>query len=194
MEIYLKDGSGNGFSAKVTEDYKLETQSVTSSLASYESERHGDAFILSTNFISLTTTASFNGILYVKNTESSNKSLYIEQIRVCGGLCAGASTMQVRILKNPTAGTLISDQNAGFAENANTLSGKLFSGDFYVASADGKTITDGAHWSNFQGHAPGHSLQEYDGTIIIGRNDSLAIELKPSVSMSVCMEIICYYK
>ena len=194
MEVIVKSGVGSGNTAEVTTEGKISADAVVLEHIAHESEKYGNAFLLSTGFISLTTTGSFNGILYIKNTDSESRHLFLQQLRVCGGLCAAASTMQVIIYKNPTAGTLISDANDGFNENANSTSSNLFGGDVYVASGDGKTVTDGTHWSNFQGHAPGHSTEEYRGSVILGKNDTLAVVLKPSVAMDVCMEAVIYFK
>ena len=193
METFTKDGTGGGYLAEVTESNMLKTESVSIKEISYESQRHGDAFVLNSGFISLTTTGAFNAIMYVKNTDTENKALFIEKLRVCGGLCAGASTMQVLLEANPTGGTLISDQTPGLSASANISSSREFGGLVYIGG-DGKTVSGGFQLSNFQGHAPGHSIQEYEGALILSKNDSISIKLNPSVAMDVCIEIVCYHK
>lgn len=192
METFIKDGTGRGYSVGVNDDNRLLSSSVSVKELSYESERHGDAFVLNTGFISLTQTAAFSGIMLFQNQSTENQDLFIEKLRVCGGLSASA-TMQVLLKANPTGGTLLSDQTPGISNNLNLRSSNSFPGIVYIGG-DNKTVTGGSQLSNFQGHAPGHSIQEYDGAMILGKNDIVSIEIKPSLAMDVCIEIIGFYK
>lgn len=195
MDLIIRNGRSGGFwAAEVNQEGALFTNSIAIPQVAYESERHGDVFVVSTGFVALTTTASFNGVVYIKNEDLQNRPVYLERLRVCGGVTTMGNTMQCIIYKNPTGGTLISDANPGFVENFNTTSSEEFSGLVYAASGDGKTVTGGRHWSNFQGGAPGHIPQPYNGALILGKNDSMAIALKPTAAMEVCMELTFFFK
>ena len=190
MEIEIKDGNGTGYRAKVNENKRVETFSITETRIADISARVGESFILTSDFVSLTTTASFSGMMYIKNT-NSEKTLFIDKIRVCG---TGSSmgSLQAKMIKNPTTGTLISDANAGLTVPANLGSNETFTGLNYAASADGKTITNGTQFSQFTIHLPGHSIQEYQGALILPAGSAFAIEVKPSFVTEVCIEVQCW--
>lgn len=182
----ITDGTGSGNGAGVNSENRLEVQAVTQTRVADVSERDGEGFIIASDFISLTTTGSFNGVLYLKNTNT--KDVLIQRIRVCSDASGSA---QVRLIRNPTAGTLISDANLADQLSSNAGSNKTFA-DFglaYSASGDGKTVTDGSNWSNFINRSPGHSVQNYDGALILPRGSSMAVTVKPSASTTLCVEV-----
>lgn len=192
MELEIKDGSGTGRRANVSSSGRLETFSITESRIADISNRKGESFIITSDFVSLTTTASFNGMLYVKNTNVS-KNLFIDKVRVCGtGSSMGSG--QCIFYKNPTTGTLISDVNDGIVVASNLGSNEVFDGLVYAASGDGKTITDGTQFSQFTIHLPGHTIQEYEGNLIIPNGSGLGIAVKPSYASEVCIEIQCWFE
>jgi hypothetical protein len=185
----IQDGRGGGYSAGVDSDKRLLSKAISQSRVSDISRRNGKAFLISTDFISLTTTASFNGIVYIKNT--SDEDLFIGKVRTCSDT---SGNVQVRILRNPTTGTLISDANAATQLSANFGSSEIFGGDAYAASGDGKTVTDGSNSSQFINHSPGHSIQDYEGAVVIPKGQSFAITAKPSVALTFCAEIQCWFE
>lgn len=190
MSTQILDGSGSGYAAKVNSLNRLETFSIIENRVADVSKRTGLSFVLASDFISLTTTGSFNGIMYVKN-ESDKYDLYIDKVRTCSDIMGN---VQIRILRNPTAGTLVSDANLADQLSANVGKEEPFDGLAYSASGDGKTVTDGENFSQFINHSPGHSIQEYDGAVIIPRGKSIAMVAKPSVAMTLCAEIQCWFE
>lgn len=184
--IVIKDGAGTGKSAKVDDDNRLLTATIAEPYNAHVSKEDGLSFILASDFVSLSTTGSFNGIMYIKNTSASN-NMFIQRIRVCG---TETGSIQCRLISNPTAGTLVSDANAADQLNANLSSSNQFSaqGLVYAASGDGKTVTDGSNLSNFIIRSPGHGIQEYEGSIILGPGDSIALTCKPSAATTLCAE------
>ena len=192
MQTEIIDGTGTGKRAKVTDDNRLEVFAVNESRIADISNRTGESFILTSDFISLTTTASFNGMMYIKNTDP-DKILYVDKIRICGtGTSMGY--VQSKFFKNPTTGTLISDANAGLAVPANLSSTVDFVGVVYAASGDAKTITDGIQFSQFTVHLPGHTIQEYQGSLILENGASMGIACKPSYATEICIEIQCWFE
>lgn len=192
MFYIIEDGTGSGNKAKINKQNRLETFSVVESRISDISNRYGRSYILTSDFVTLTTTASFNGMLYIKNT-STDKDLYIDRVRVCG-TGTSMNAMQCRFVKNPTTGTLISDANAGISVASNLGSNEEFEGLNYAASGDGKTVTDGTQFSQFTIHLPGHTIQEYNGAIIIPNGSSMAIEVKPGAATTACIEVQCWFE
>ncbi len=192
MGQQIEDGAGTGKRVRVTNTNRLETFSITESRLADISLRDGESYIITSDFVSLTTTASFSGMLYVKNTDTS-KNLFIDKVRVCG-TGTSMNAMQCKFFKNPTTGTLISDANDGIVLPANLGSNVTFTGDVYAASADGKTVTDGTQFSQFTIHLPGHTIQEYDGALILPGGSSLAIVVQPSAATTACIEIQCWFE
>jgi hypothetical protein len=192
MFYIIEDGTGSGSKAKVNAQNRLETFSVIESRISDISNREGKSFILTSDFVALTTTGSFNGMIYIKNTDTS-QDLYIDRVRICG-TGTSMNAMQCRFVKNPTTGTLISDANDGISVAANLGSNEEFAGTNYAASGDGKTITDGLQFSQFTIHLPGHTIQEYNGAIIIPGGSSMAIEVKPGAATTACIEVQCWFE
>lgn len=192
MAIDIIDGTGKGHRAKVNENKRLETFSITETRIADISNRDGRSFILASDFVSLTTTGSFNGMMYIKNT-SSDRNLFVDRVRICG-TGTSMNSMQCTLTKNPTTGTLISDANDGAAVPANLGSNEVFTGLTYAASGDGKTITDGTQFSQFTIHLPGHTIQEYNGSIIIPGGSAMAISLKPGAATTACVEVQCWFE
>lgn len=184
--MIITSGTGNEYSAGVNPNNRLETFSIVEDRMADISNRTGESFVLATDFVSLTTTGSFNGLIYVKN--NNDKTLYIQRIRTCS---TATGSVQCILISNPTAGTLISDANLSDQRSANMGSNEVFSnfGLSYAASGDGKTVTDGDQFSNFINRSPGHSIQEYNGAIILPKGSSIALSAKPSVATTVCVEI-----
>jgi hypothetical protein len=192
MNVEILDGNGFGYRARVNANKRLETFSITETRIADISNRTGESFIITSDFVSLTTTGAFNGMLYIKN-DDPDKLLFIDKIRICG-TGTGMNSMQTKFFKQPTAGTLISDANAGIVVPANLGSNVEFAGTVYSASGDGKTITDGTQFSQFTIHLPGHTIQDYQGSLIIPGGFAMAIVCKPSVATEACIETQCWFE
>lgn len=102
--------------------------------------------------------------------------------------------VQIRAIRNPSTGTLISDANSADKLSANAGSSVVFDGLAYAASGDGKTVTDGDNWTQFINRSPGHSVQDYEGAIVIPGGKSMALTAKPSVSMTICVEVQLWFE
>lgn len=182
------DGTGSSYEAKVDSKNRLSTFAITEGRIA-DASKDGDTFVLASDFISLTTTASFNAMMYIKN--ESDKDLFIQTIRTCS---TGSGHMQFRLIRNPTTGTIVSDANDADQFAANFGSNKEFEGLAYSASADGKTITDGDNFTQFTNHSPGHSTEDYRGAVVLPKGSSLGITCKPSVAGEVCLEVVCWFE
>lgn len=190
MAQEILDGLGSEKTARVTDRNQLDTFAVCQTRVADISNYNGNAFIIASDFISLTNTASFNGILHFKNTSTTAK-LFIKVIRVCADGSMG--DMQIKLIKNATTGTLISDAVPAYVNSANLRKNTVFQGVAYKGG-DNKTITNGSYFSQFTNHTPGHSIQDYDGLIVMDTSTSLSMEVKPSVAMNVCIEVQCWYE
>jgi len=189
MSFEIIDGTGSGKRAKVNDRNRLETLSIVSSRIADVSLKSGNSFILTSDFISLTNTSEFNSVLYLKNT-ASDKIIFIDKIRICGtGTSMGF--VQTKMIKNPSAGTIISDETPAIVSTANLGASTDFEALVYKGG-DSKTITDGSQFSQFTIHLPGHTIQQYDGALILQGGNSLAINVKPSYATEVCIEVQCW--
>lgn len=153
----------------------------TFSLIEYpmESFSHsGDSFIIPTEFIALTTTASYTGILYITNT-SVTHNIHVERAR-------SSSTVGAlwHLVKNPTAGTLISAGTAVTPVNYNFSSGRTLTGTA-KKGVDAQTVTDGTWMEQWQTNVYDAKERQYDGAIVLGTGNSLAILCKPSAAATV---------
>ena len=198
MGFQIQDGTGSKRKAGVDINNRLETLSIVESRVSDISGREGKSFILASGFIPIgvATGDTFQAHTYIKN--NSNDDLLIEAIRLCSTAGSGSMNMegfQTKLVKNPTSGTLIGEAVVAPGINAANLgSSQSFGGTVYVASASGKTFTDGSFMSNFTTHSPGHTIQIYSGALILKKGTSLGIELKPTAAGEVCSEIQCWFE
>jgi hypothetical protein len=125
--------------------------------------------------------------MYIKYT--GDGSLFIDKIRSCG-TATSMNSLQVQLRKNPTAGTIVDSAVTATAIPSNLGSSKTFTGQAYTTSADEQTFTDGTIFSQYTTHLPGHSIQDYQGALILPKGSSLGIECKTSVSAEeMCFEI-----
>jgi hypothetical protein len=187
MEII--DGTGSGKRAKVDQTNRLETFSIIETRIADVSVNKGNSFVLSSDFITLTNTASFNSIFYLKSI-SSDKIIFIDKIRICGtGNTMGY--VQTKLIKTPTGGTLITDEAAAIVQPSNLGASTDFEGLAYKG-ADNKTATGGDQFSQFTVHLPGHTIQEYNGALVLTGGTSFAIDVKPSYTTEICIEIQCW--
>jgi len=184
-EAVIKDGTGKGFSASVNSNNRLRTHAETLELLPAVSLRDGKAFMYKTDFVALTTTGSFSGLVYIQN--SSTTPLAVMAIRTCG-----TAYCQWRILKNPTGGTLISGGTASTPLAMNFTSAEDFEGTALVG-ADTNTVTGATVLGTWINGGPGHSVEEFSGALILGQGDSVALEVQPSAAATVCSTIQLAY-
>lgn len=183
----IEDGKGTGYLAQVSSSNRLLTSSATYTEVHNNAHLHGEVYYFSTGaFISLTTTGAPSGVFYLKNT-STTKSLIIDQIRTCGN-----QIQKVVIYSNPTGGTLISTANAGSAANSNLTSSNSAEATVYYG-ADALTVTGGTHLAQHINNI-GHSTMDMQGTLILGRNDSIAITFEVASAASVCVTVLGYFE
>ncbi len=133
----------------------------------------GDAFNAPTSQITLTTTGSYSGLLYLKNTTSRD-------IHIGGFSLTSDVAGQWRIIRNPTTGTLISGGSDIVPANLDFASGAAFQGDT-KEGVDAQTITDGSIVSDWNLPA-GRTPVSTGGSVILRSGNSIAITFKPSVA------------
>lgn len=181
--MQIESGTGKPFKAGVTSNNRLMSESlVVSSIA--DASARGDSFVLSSNIIALTTTASFNGVLYFKNTN-------LGHMLVLDRMCVHSTQVaQWKFYKNTTAGTLVSSGTSFEPPNLNFSSGAKFIGNA-LRGANALTITDGVFLASIIQNV-GMSAFDLRGSFIIDENNSFAIECKPAAAADVSFTAHCY--
>ena len=186
MSSMIKDGTGSGKMAKVNADGRLYVQAKTIPNFVNISDEKGDAHYFSSDFIPLTTTGSFSAVFYLKNTDES-KHLHIAQLRTCG-----TAIQQWELIFNPTTGSLIADGVSARSNNLNLGSSKVADVSIF-SGGDLKTVTGGttaAQWIN----GGGHSTTNFDGALILNRDESIALRVKPTAAGDFCVTILGAYE
>jgi len=190
--IILKDGTGTGVKLKINSDNRAVVEATSQTRIADISERLGQAYTIATGFVPLTTTASFTGILWIKNTDIEGRDMFIEHIRVCGS-APMMEDVQCVVYRNPTTGTLISNAVSAYKTNNNFGSANQFNGLAYKG-VDADTITNGDWFTQFVTHISGHSIIDFNDSIVIPKNSSIGFALKPTDAMEVCMEVNCHFE
>lgn len=182
----IKDGSGNGYQAQVSDSNRLLVQSVTVEQLT-ESTESGDAFVCSSDFVTITDTTSFHGVFYLKNT-STDKDYHVYSIRTCGD-----SSTKWRLLKNPTSGTLISGGTSQECQNLSLGSSKTLT-HTALSGGTSNTVTDGTLLSTHI-NSMGHSIQTFNGGLDLTPGTSIALTCKVGTNPTeVCTQIILFQK
>lgn len=191
--MIINDGTGAGYQLKINDHNQAETFSEIRTEIAEISLTEGQAYVISTGFVAITTTASFSGILWIKNTDSEGRNMFIEHIRLCASCsCTDMEAVQCVVYRNPTTGTLISGASSAYAANSNFGSANAFNGLAYKG-VDGNTITNGDWYTQFVCHMPGHSIQDYNDSIVIPKNGAIGFAIKPTHAADICMEVNVHF-
>ena len=142
--MILESGTGNGRSAAVTAENRLECASKTTGILDYRLIQ-GNAFNFNPSTITLTT-GNESALWYLKSNATAiagvGTNLLIPAVVVMIGDAAGTLSTEWRIkaYRNPTAGTLVDSGTAGSPLNRNFASNREFDGTT-LYGAEGSTIT-----------------------------------------------------
>jgi len=184
MSTIIEDGNGTGKKAQVDSSNRLEVSATVHPELHFNSKEDKLAFDFSTgDFISITSADTETGIFYMKN-DSTTKSVVISTIRVCAN-----QVHKVKVYKNPTGGTLISNATAGVVTNLNFTSSNTSDVTVYKG-VEGATVSGTAftqHISN-----KGHSLVTTGDALILGPKDSLSISMELDTAGDACIRLVGY--
>lgn len=190
--MIIEDGNGTSTQAKVNKKSRLYTFSVTEE-KSRNATSDGRSYNINSGSIELTS-ANESGVFYIKNNE--NNDLHIDTVVViCGASTGGASTddVIVEIIRNPTAGTLISGASAvSVNANRNFGSSSTLTVDAYKG-AEANTVTDGDLY--ILSLLQPASRVPFDIDALLPKGSSLAVTINPpasNTSMDVMVAVVCY--
>ena len=190
MADQLLDGTGGGYLQRVGSDNRSQVRAVIEYEVIHRTE-NGDSFNWNTGLISI---SSDSALIYIKN--SSDKQMVITNIAM--GIFDGLSYTDapyLTVLRNPTAGDLISDATAvDMASNRNAGSTLVTDGLVYKGK-DGGTVSGGENLGILLLGKTGRSFFEID--LILTKGTSFALHLTGNISSgsaNVYTAFIGYYK
>jgi hypothetical protein len=176
--IRIESGSGTGNVAKVGADFRLQVRSITVSNIQEETNK-GNAYDLHSGLISITGTSA-SGLLYFKNNEDRDFHISVIAVGITAAAGGFANSVEVTVVRNPTAGTLISNatpiqisQNRNFG-STNTLTATVYKG------VDGATMTDGDEALIFVTNGQGRLAADVD--IVVPKGASFGIKVDPNLT------------
>ena len=145
--MIIENGVGNANKARVDDNNQLHVFAVTENEQNNAAE-HGNLYNINTGLVSLTGTGD-SAVLYFKNAENAinGESNFIITTIVFGLYTRSATVTNAAtatLIRNPTAGTIISDANAApMVSNSNFGSSNTLDSLIYSATGTGKTLTGG---------------------------------------------------
>lgn len=189
----IEDGTGTGQRAKVDANNRLFTNSVVASENEFANS-NGNAYNINTGIITLTNAVE-TPVLYVKNNE--DEPLHVSAIAI--GMFPSADGVSTEtpystVIRNPTAGTIItsSPTDVDINSNRNYGSQNTLTVDAYKG-ATGDTMTDGDDHIIFQQSEPSRLFATIDE--VLPKGASIGIKIKPqtsNTSMDVYAALICH--
>jgi len=182
MEVTFVDGTGKGFSARVDANFRIRSLADSQSL-SQAAAQLGDTFNFNTGSIELTT-ANESAVAFLEN-QTENKFVIPAIGYLLGNSTAGVGDLNLKVVKNPKAGTIITNAVAvDVFENKNAGKIKTFSITDMprFKGVEGDTFTDGAEW--FPTLLPGSARQHIitTGDLVLEPGTSIGMTIKPQAS------------
>lgn len=195
MGIIIDDGTGDGPSARVNALHELFTRTVVET----EQERAtdiGDSYNINTDTIALTGTGA-SAVLYLKNDEDQTMVVTAMVIGIGSVSATITDSVFVKMIRNPTTGTIISDANAiAMKGNRNFGQNKTLKDTTLVfsASATGKTVTDGDDFALFYMDGNERLFAPLDVELEKGSSVAVTIDLNTSGGGSAYAAFIVHIK
>lgn len=136
-DLTVKDGTGKGYLAGVTVNNRLRVAGVLQTLTEVATQT-GDTYNIATSTLTLTTSGE-SALFYIENNEDND--LLIDNLIINIIDYTGTDGQPiVKVLRNPDAGTVISDATAAVQSNRNFGSSKSLTANIYEGT-EGKTLS-----------------------------------------------------
>lgn len=137
MSDLIKDGTGKGFFAQVTENNRLATESIVIT-GEDDAIRVGEGWQITSKPVVFTGDAA-SAILYIRNSDPRNFVLD-RAVLILGSVTDGVGDWTFRVLRNPEqSGTIVSNALAAGISNSNHGSTKEPAGLIY-RGVEGDTV------------------------------------------------------
>ncbi len=188
MPDTIKDGTGSGSLASVTDDNRLNVSSRVGSRIYYESRDNANAFGVGTPILTATTNGGY--MLCIKNT-SATKNMVITDWRFNWD---GGSTSHNKVafatmyfgVSEPTANNI--EGTAGVLNKSSNNTFDIVT-QHWDEVGDGMVATGGHAGFNFI-FAQGSTYMDTQGAIILGSNNSLTLFVRGEEVGETSMELL----
>lgn len=192
MPDTIRDGTGEGFLVKVTEQHRMLVSSVVQREESYIADEFGQTYVITTQGVTLNS-INQHVLLYVKNT-SPTKKLYhaTMEIGYNGGSVNRDRSMKLQILggfTGPSANHVVVPIN-----NVNFTSGNVAEADCCIWDGVGDGMTFAGGVVNEGVFPAGHNVFETHGMPIMGLNDIMAVGVEAEEIGLVSVSIRLFFK
>ncbi len=176
MSEIIKDGTGNGYAAKVNELNQISSNAVSRSVENFGATL-GYTFNVNTGTISLSS-SNPSALLYLRNLGEND--LYVGSIGyLLGNSTGGNGDLTARVVRNPSAGTIVSSAvDVGDIANKNFGSNRPLLATAYKG-AEGNTLTDGTTAYESLLDSAGKQYVIATGNVVLPRGSSIGIEVTP---------------
>lgn len=136
---FILDGKGKGYQAQVTANNRLGVDAVTIR-GEEDAIRVGEGWQIASGLLTLTGSGE-TAILFIKNT--SELDLVLDRAVLVLGSSDGTGDWGFKTLRNPTAGSIVTNELAAGISNSNHGSGKVPQAEAF-RGIENDTLTDGA--------------------------------------------------
>jgi len=192
MDFKLIDSTGKEYGVKVDSENRAHVDAVSKD-TSINAALNGESYNINSGSITLTT-GNESGVIYLKNNEE--KHLVIKEIIVIVGSSTGGSGEgEVKIVKNPSTGTLITAAtNASIVENRNFSSSRELEASVY-RGIEGATVTNGDTFATTTRSAFPTVITFDASAIVLAKGNSIAVNFTPptsNTSQSIKIAITAY--
>jgi hypothetical protein len=139
----IQDGTGTGTRLKINKLNRAKTDSVTFDRED-DAIEFGAGYQITSGQVTFTTSGQSSAVLYFKNNEDVDCVLDRVVLMIGSGDTNG--DWQHRIVRNPSAGTIIDNQLAAGISNSNHGSANILNGNGadIFKGVEGDTVTNGA--------------------------------------------------
>ena len=194
MAEQIIDGTGTGNRTKVDNGNRLHVHAVGETVAE-NSSITGNSYNVNTGTINLTT-ANESSLLYIKN--NGDNDIHIVSIGyLLGASTNGTGELDLIVRKNPTAGTLITDQTpVAINQNKNAGSSSILTAQIYKG-AEGKTATSGTDFYYSLQSSAGKAYVISTGNIVLPKGSSISVVVQPqaantSMDVQIFLSVVEY--
>lgn len=172
----ITDGSGANYGAKVDLNNRLHTEAVNRGVLT-EAVFKGEAFNFNTGAITLTS-ANESAIGYFKYN-GADPFVITEILLIAGTTTGGSGDGTLKILRNPTSGTIITGAvPVEIAANRDFSSSLTVDGDTFKG-AEGNTLTGGSTFAETTRSSFGTVISIDAAEIILRKGNSLGVTWTP---------------
>lgn len=185
----IQDGTGSGYTQKVDNENRAWVNSLATQ-AEEGASQDGQAFNINTGLITITNASTKNAVLYLKNNEDLD-FVIVQLIYQTGASTGGSGNMYVDVLRNPTAGTIVSGASAvEISANRNFGSSRALSATAYKG-ATGTTFTDGTKFFETILATATQRIAVTAGAVVIPKGSSIGINFTtPAGNTSMAVEFV----